>query len=288
MKGGFKMTQRRPKEDYLMADQRANVSPKPEIEHPTYHAAGKLKGKVAIITGGDSGIGAAVALLYAREGADVVIVHYESAQDAQTVQQKITALGQQALVCQGDVGNPEFAADVVQKTLQQFGQIDILVNNAGEQHVQEKIGDISDQQFERTFQTNLFGQFYLTKAVVPHLSEYGTIINTASITAFQGNPLLMDYSATKGAIIAWTRALSQNTEILERHIRVNAVAPGPIWTPLIPATFPKEKLENWGETPLGRAGKAYEVAPSYVFLAAVDSSFITGQTIHVNGGDYTS
>ncbi|MFC6170022.1 SDR family oxidoreductase [Loigolactobacillus jiayinensis] len=280
------MTQRQPKENYLIDDSSNNVSPRPEIDHPTYQPAAKLKDKVAIITGGDSGIGAAVALLYAREGADIVIVHYESVSDAEKIKAKIEALGRRALICQGDIGAPKFAAEVVEKTLATFSQIDILVNNAGEQHVQEKVSDITDGQFERTFRTNIFGQFYLTKAALPHLREHGVIINTTSVTAFKGNPLLLDYSATKGAIVAWTRALAQNEELLKRDIRVNAVAPGPIWTPLIPATFPKDKLEGWGGTPMDRGGKAYELAPSYVFLAAVDSSFITGQVIHINGGDF--
>ncbi|MFD1317416.1 SDR family oxidoreductase [Loigolactobacillus zhaoyuanensis] len=281
------MNKRQPKENYLIDDSSKNVSPQPEIDHPTYRPAAKLKGKVAIITGGDSGIGAAVALLYAREGADIVIVHYESTDDAQKIKQKVEALGQRVLVCQGDIGDSAFAAQVVEQTLATFQQIDILVNNAGEQHVQEHVTAITDAQFERTFRTNIFGQFYLTKAALPHLKEHGAIINTTSVTAFKGNPLLLDYSSTKGAIVSWTRALAQNEELLKRDIRVNAVAPGPIWTPLIPATFPKAKLENWGETPMGRGGKAYELAPSYVFLAAVDSSFITGQIIHVNGGTFT-
>ncbi|WP_010014707.1 SDR family oxidoreductase [Loigolactobacillus coryniformis] len=263
-----------------------NVTPTPEIDHPTYRPADKLNGKVAIVTGGDSGIGAAVALLYAREGADIVIVYYESTDDAQKIKTKIEALGRRVLLCQGDIGDPAFAQEVVDQTQQAFQRIDIVVNNAGEQHVQETVGAITADQFERTFRTNIFGQFYLTKAVLPHISDHGAIINTTSVTAFKGNPLLLDYSSTKGAIVSWTRALAQNEEVLKRHIRVNAVAPGPIWTPLIPATFPKDKLENWGETPMGRGGKAYELAPSYVFLAAVDSSFITGQVIHVNGGTF--
>lgn len=280
------MTERQPKENYLINDSSKNVTPTPEIDHPTYRPADKLKDKVAIVTGGDSGIGAAVALLYAREGADIVIVYYESTDDAQAIKDKITALGRRVLVCQGDIGEPTFAQQVVDQTMQTFQHIDILVNNAGEQHVQEKVGAITDSQFERTFRTNIFGQFYLTKAALPYLADHSAIINTTSVTAFKGNPLLLDYSSTKGAIVSWTRALAQNEELLKRDIRVNAVAPGPIWTPLIPATFPPDKLENWGKTPMGRGGKAYELAPSYVFLAAVDSSFITGQTIHVNGGTF--
>ncbi|KIS03368.1 SDR family oxidoreductase [Paucilactobacillus wasatchensis] len=281
------MTNRKPKENYLINDNSANVEPLPEIDHPTYQASNKLLDKVAIVTGGDSGIGAAVALLYAREGADVAIVHYESDEDAQYIAERIEAFGRQAMILQGDIGEPQFCQQIVDSVLDTFGHIDILVNNAGEQHMRSRVQDISDDQLERTFATNFFGNVYLTRAAADELRGGATIINTTSVTAFKGNPELMDYSATKGAIVSWTRALAHNEEILKNKVRVNAVAPGPVWTPLIPATFPAERLENWGQTPLGRAGKAYELAPTYVFLASADSSFITGQVIHVNGGTYS-
>lgn len=280
------MTKRKPKENYLINDNSANVDPQPEIDHPTYQASNKLLDKVAIITGGDSGIGAAVALLYAREGADVAIVHYESSEDAEYVAKRIEAFGREAMIIQGDVGDSAFCQQVVDQVMDTFGHIDILVNNAGEQHLRKRVEDISDDQLERTFETNFFGNVYLTRSVLKELHGGGSIINTTSVTAFKGNPELMDYSATKGAILSWTRALASNEAVLKHKIRVNAVAPGPIWTPLIPATFPKERLENWGQTPMGRSGKAYELAPSYVFLASGDSSFITGQVLHVNGGSY--
>ncbi|WP_223875899.1 SDR family oxidoreductase [Paucilactobacillus kaifaensis] len=280
------MTDRKPKENYLINDNSSNVDPMPEIDHPTYQASNKLLDKVAIVTGGDSGIGAAVALLYAREGADVAIVHYESSEDAEYVAERIEAIGRQSMILQGDIGDSAFCQQVVDSVIDTFGHIDILVNNAGEQHLQKRVNDISDDQLERTFETNFFGNVYLTRAAMGELRGCGTIINTTSVTAFKGNPELMDYAATKGAIVAWTRSLSKNEEILEHKVRVNAVAPGPVWTPLIPASFPKERLKNWGQTPLGRAGKAYELAPTYVFLASADSSFITGQVIHVNGGTY--
>ncbi len=248
-------------------------------------AAGKLKGKKTLITGGDSGIGQAAALAFAKEGADVAIVYFESDQDADFTENRIKELGQKALVFKGDVGDESFAKETVAKVIAEWGALDVLVNNAGEQHYQEKIGDITAEQLDRTFRTNIFGMFYMTKAAMPHLSEGASIINTSSITAYRGSSTLLDYSATKGAIVSFTRSLSQNSEVTEKKIRVNSVAPGPIWTPLIPATFPEKKLEKWGKDgALERPGQPYELAPAYVYLASSDSSYVTGQTIHVNGG----
>ncbi|WP_192987403.1 SDR family oxidoreductase [Carnobacterium mobile] len=280
-----KVETQQPKEGYLMDDESKNVDPIPQTESSDYMAAGKLKGKKTLITGGDSGIGQAAALAFAKEGADVAIVYYDSDQDADFTENRIKELGQKALVFKGDVGDESFAKETVAKVIAEWGALDVLVNNAGEQHYQEKIGDITAEQLDRTFRTNIFGMFYMTKAAMPHLSEGASIINTSSITAYRGSSTLLDYSATKGAIVSFTRSLSQNTEVTEKKIRVNSVAPGPIWTPLIPATFPEKKLEKWGKDgALERPGHPYELAPAYVYLASSDSSYVTGQTIHVNGG----
>lgn len=280
-----KVETQQPKEDYLMDDESKNVDPIPQTESSDYMAAGKLKGKKTLITGGDSGIGQAAALAFAKEGADVAIVYYESDQDADYTKNRIKELGQKVLVFKGDVGDESFAKETVAKVISEWGALDVLVNNAGEQHYQEKIGDITAEQLDRTFRTNIFGMFYMTKAAMPHLSEGASIINTSSITAYRGSSTLLDYSATKGAIVSFTRSLSQNSEVTEKKIRVNSVAPGPIWTPLIPATFPEKKLEKWGKDgALERPGQPYELAAAYVYLASSDSSYVTGQTIHVNGG----
>lgn len=275
----------KPKDDYLIDDESGNVNPEPQTEDPNYKAAGKLEGKTAIITGGDSGIGQAVAIAFAKEGANVAIGYLESDDDANYTKNRIEKIGQKALVFKGDVGQESYAKDVVSKVIEEWGHLDILVNNAGEQHVQEKIGDITAEQLERTFRTNIFGQFYFVKAAMPHLSKGASIINTTSITAYRGSEHLLDYSATKGAITAFTRSLSQNSEVLEKKIRVNGVAPGPIWTPLIPATFTEEQLKTWGKGgAIERAGQAFELAPAYVYLASTDSSYVSGQVLHVNGG----
>lgn len=259
------------------------MNPQPQSENPDYKGSDKLLDKVVLITGGDSGIGKATAILCAKEGAHIVVVYLENDQDAQETKKRIEEIGRNCLLIKGDVGVKAFCDEVVKKTIDEFGQLNILVNNAGEQHPQETLEDISEEQLRRTFQTNIFSMFFLTQAALPHLTEGASIINTASITAYKGNQMLLDYSSTKGAIVSFTRALSQN--IAEKKIRVNAVAPGPIWTPLIPSTFPPEKVSKFGtDTPLGRAGQPYEVAPAFVFLASSDSSYITGQTIHVNGG----
>lgn len=274
-----------PKKDYLIDDESKNMDREPKVESDTYKAAGKLKGKVAIITGGDSGIGAATAILYAKEGAKVAITYYSSDDDAKRTKNRLEELDADVLVFKGDVGDESFAQEVVKRVTDKWGSIDVLVNHAGEQHYQESILDITAEQIDRTYRTNIFSQFYFVKAAFPHFNDGASIINTSSITAYQGNPTLMDYSGTNGARVSFTRSLSQNPEVIEKKIRVNSVAPGPIWTPLIPATFPEEALESWGKDgALGRPGEAYELAPAYVYLASDDSSYVSGQTIHVNGG----
>lgn len=262
----------------------AEMTPKPQSQGSNYRAAGKLEGKVALITGGDSGIGRAVAILYAKEGADVAIVYLSEQQDAEETKRMVEAEGKRCLTIAGDIGDEQFCQQVVQQTVQELGHLDILVNNAAEQHPQESIEKITAEQLERTFRTNIFSMFFLTKAALPHLKEGSTIINTTSVTAYKGNPQLLDYSSTKGAIVAFTRSLSQS--LVEKGIRVNGVAPGPIWTPLIPSTFPEDKVKSFGaQVPMQRAGQPEEVAPSYVFLASDDSSYISGQILHPNGGE---
>ncbi|MHB8124850.1 MAG: SDR family oxidoreductase [Desulfitobacteriaceae bacterium] len=261
----------------------AIMNPLPNSESITYQSSGKLAGKVAIITGGDSGIGRAVAYLFAKEGADLAIVYLDEHEDAESTKQRIRELGRKCLVIAGDIGNEAFCQQVIDLTISQFGKLDILVNNAGEQHPQNSLMDITSQQLERTFRTNVFGQFYLTKAALPHLKQGSTIINTASITAYEGHDQLIDYAASKGAVVALTRSLSESLSKL--GIRVNGVAPGPIWTPLIPASFQASDVATFGSTtPMKRAGQPFEVAPAYVFLASEDSLYMSGQIIHINGG----
>ncbi|MCD8484319.1 SDR family oxidoreductase [Candidatus Woesebacteria bacterium] len=256
----------------------------PEYIKSEYRGSGKLTGKVALISGGDSGIGRSVSVYFAREGADVAILYHESDTDAQDTKALVESEGQRCEVYSTDVSDSAAVDAVVENVLADFGQIDILVNNAAIQNPQHSLLDISDKQLHKTFQTNIYGYFYLAKAVLPHLGSAGCIINTASVVAYRGHDILIDYSATKGAIVSFTRSLSLN--LAPKNIRVNAVAPGPIWTPLIPSTFSKEKVEKFGKhTPLGRPGQPSEVAPAYVFLASNESSYITGQVIHVNGGE---
>jgi NAD(P)-dependent dehydrogenase (short-subunit alcohol dehydrogenase family) len=256
---------------------------KPRFDNPDYKSSGKLRGRVAIITGGDSGIGRAVAVAFAKEGANVTINYFKEDSDAKDTKKFVEEVGSKCLLIRGDIGNEKICQKIVDKTIKEMGRLDILVNNAGEQHPQEKLEDIDAEQLERTFRTNIFAMFYLTKAALPHLKKGASIINTASVTAYKGNPMLLDYSSTKGAIIAFTRSLSLS--LAKKGIRVNAVAPGPIWTPLIPSTFPKAHVKEFGkDTPMQRAGQPEEVAPAYVYLASDDSSYVTGQTIHVNGG----
>jgi len=259
------------------------MRPMPKAEMRRYKAAGKLKGKTALITGGDSGIGRAVAIGFAKEGADVAIVYLEETEDAQTVRGFVEAEGRDCLLIRGDVGRPGFCRKSVERTIKKFGRIDILVNNAAEQHVQYRLEDITDDQLHRTFQTNIFAYFYLSREALKYMKKGSAIINTTSITAYQGHEELIDYASTKGAIVAFTRSLS--LAVAKRGIRVNGVAPGPIWTPLIPASFSRDKVKKFGaNTPMGRAGQPDEVAPCYIFLSCDDSSYMTGQVLHPNGG----
>jgi NAD(P)-dependent dehydrogenase (short-subunit alcohol dehydrogenase family) len=261
----------------------AHLDPQPEWQ-PRYPSSGRLTGKAAIITGADSGIGRAVAALYAREGADIAIVYLDEHEDAEETKRIVEAEGRRAILLPGDVGDKAFGEVIARKTIDAFGRIDILVNDAGEQHPDKDIRDITEEQLRRTFQTNIFGQFFLVQAVRPHLKKGAAIINCTSVTAYQGEPELLDYSSTKGAILAFTRALSE--QVVSEGVRVNAVAPGPIWTPLNPSGGASpEKLKTFGEkTPMGRPGQPNEVAPAFLFLACEDSSYISGQVIHPNGG----
>jgi NAD(P)-dependent dehydrogenase (short-subunit alcohol dehydrogenase family) len=259
------------------------MTPKPKAVDPQHRGSGKLQDKVALITGGDSGIGRAVAVAFAKEGADVAINYLEEDKDAKETQRLVEEHGRKCLLLAGDIGDEKVCQKLVEKTLRELGKLDVLVNNAAEQHPQDSIEKISAEQLERTFRTNIFAMFYLVKAAMKHLKEGATIINTTSVTAYKGSPQLLDYSSTKGAIIAFTRSLSQ--ALAEKKIRVNGVAPGPIWTPLIPSTFPGEKVETFGsDVPMKRAGQPEEVAPSFVFLASDDGSYMTGQILHPNGG----
>lgn len=259
------------------------MTPQPLIDDPDYQAAGKLTGKVAIITGGDSGIGQAISVIYAKEGADVVVVYLNEHEDAKTTQQMVEKQGRRCLLISGDLTQISFCQEVVEKTISTFGHLDILVNNAAEHWEEEHLESLDMNQMERTFQTNVFSLFYLSKAALNYMKEGASIINTTSVTAYKGADHLLDYSATKGAVVTFTRSLSQ--QLAERKIRVNGVAPGPIWTPLIPATFSEKDVQEFGQdTPMKRAGQPSEVAPCYVFLAAKDSSYISGQILHPNGG----
>ena|SRR5690349_20848108 len=267
----------------------SKMRPKPRYEAPRYRAAGKLKDKVALITGGDSGIGRAVAVLYAREGADVAIVYLREEQsDAEETRGAIEAAGRRALLIPGDVSDPDFCRDAVDKVLDEFGQLDILVNNAAFQSHKNDPEEISEDQWDRTFRTNIYGYFYMVKAALPHLREGSAIINTGSITGLRGNQHLLDYASTKGAIHAFTKSLAQM--LVKRKIRVNCVAPGPIWTPLIVSDFEPDKSAKQGsDTPMERAGQPEEVAPAYVFFASEgDSSYITGEILTLLGGETTA
>lgn len=262
----------------------AEMSLAPVVIREGYRGSGKLEGKVALISGGDSGIGRAVAVHFAREGADVAVMYLDEHEDAQATVAMVEAEGRRAIAIAGDIGDVAFCQQAVTQAVTELGGLDILVNNAAEQTPQDQITDITPEQLERTFRTNIFGMFYLTQAAMPHLKEGSVIINTTSVTAYKGSPQLLDYSSTKGAIVAFTRSLSQN--LAGKKIRVNGVAPGPIWTPLIPATFDAERVAEHGQNvPLERPGQPAEVAPAYVFLASEDSSYISGQILHPNGGE---
>lgn len=269
--------ERQPGREYKM-------NPQPEYIRPGYKGSGKLEGKTALITGGDSGIGRAVAVHFAREGADIAIVYLEEDRDAEETQQLVKAEGRKCLLIEGDLRDPAFCKKAVETTAEKFGKLDILVNNAGEQFYQDDFTKVTDEQMEDTFNTNILAMLRVTREALKYMKKGAAIVNTTSITAYRGSDHLMDYSATKGAILSFTRSLSTN--LAEKGIRVNGVAPGPIWTPLIPASFPKDKVKDFGKTqPLGRAGQPSEVATCFVFLASEDASYMTGQVLHPNGGE---
>ncbi|MGH8496109.1 MAG: SDR family oxidoreductase [Gammaproteobacteria bacterium] len=262
-----------------------DLEPPPLIIREGYRGSGKLEGKVAVISGGDSGIGRAVAVHFAREGAHCGLIYLEERQDADQTRSLVEAEGGECLLLEGDVGDAAFCRRAIERTVDRFGWLDILVNNAAEQHPAENLEDIEPEQIERTFRTNFFGYIFLAQAALPHLGDGASIINTSSVTAYTGNPHLIDYSATKGAISAFTRSLA--LALIERGIRVNGVAPGPIWTPLIAASFEPGHAREFGEnTPMGRPGQPAEIAPAYVFLASDDASYMTGQTVHLDGGKF--
>ncbi len=258
------------------------MGPEPIVIRENYKGSEKLKGKKALITGGDSGIGRAVAVHFAREGADVAIVYLDEHQDAEDTRKMVEAEGQKCVIIPGDLRDEQFCRSCVEQAVRELGGLNILVNNAAEQHEKDDLREITSDQLEKTFRTNIFAYFFVAQEALNHLQKGDSIINTTSITSYRGSDHLMDYSATKGAITSFTRSLSKN--LAEKGIRVNAVAPGPIWTPLIPATL--EQVGEFGKSqPMGRLGQPSEVAPAYVFLASEDGSYITGQTIHVNGGE---
>jgi NAD(P)-dependent dehydrogenase (short-subunit alcohol dehydrogenase family) len=259
------------------------MTPRPRAEDPLYRGSGKMAGKVALITGGDSGIGRAVAIAFAKEGADSVVVYNQSHGDAEETKRLIEKEGRKCILVAGDIGDEAFCRQAVQHAVTHLGRLDCLVNNAAEQHPKKSIAEIDEEQLVRTFRTNIFSMFFMVKAALPHLQPGSTIINTTSVTHYKGSPELLDYSSTKGAIVAFTRSLSQS--LIEQGIRVNGVAPGPIWTPLIPSTFPPEKVQSFGaDVPMKRPGQPEEVANCYVFLASDDSSYMAGQILHPNGG----
>jgi NAD(P)-dependent dehydrogenase (short-subunit alcohol dehydrogenase family) len=263
------------------------MNPQPVTIKDTYKGSGKLENRVAIISGGDSGIGRAVAVHFAKEGADVAIIYLNEHEDADETKRLVEQEGRRCLAIAGDIGDEAFCKEAVKQTIEAFGKLDIVVNNAAEQHPQPNFLNITAAQLEKTFRTNVFGCFFLTKAALPHLKSGSAIINTASITAYEGNEQLIDYSATKGAIVAFTRSLAK--ALVDQGIRVNGVAPGPIWTPLIPSTFKSEQVATFGaNTPMKRPGQPCEVAPCYVFLASDESSYMTGQMLHVDGGKFVS
>src|SRR5437764_1492089 len=274
-----------PQEQQRQPGRESQMTPRPEFL-PRFPGAGKLNEKLALITGGDSGIGRSVAVHMAREGANIAIVYLEESDDARETQRYVEAEGRKCLLISGDVSKEEFCREAVDKTIETFGRLDILVNNAAEQHMKGGDGplDIPQAQLQQTFQTNIFGYFYMAKAALNYLKQGSAIVNTTSVTAYKGNKDLLDYSATKGAIVAFTRSLA--LALVDKGIRVNGVAPGPIWTPLIPSTFAEDRVESFGaNAPMQRAGQPEEIAPSYVFLASDDASYMAGQILHPNGGE---
>ena len=277
--------------DILAPEQEQNIqpgmeylmTPRPIFDNPNYKGSGKLKDKVAIITGADSGLGRAAAVAFVKEGAKVVIPYYNEHKDAMNTKNYIESLGGQCLLLSGDIADKNFSKQIVETTLRTFGKIDILVNNAGVQYQQDYLDCISDEQFDRTMKVNIYGMFYLTREVLPHLKSRASIINLSSVTTFFGEPQLIDYVTTKGAIVGFTRSLARNLAL--KNIRVNAIAPGFFWTPLQPACWVKEKIPSLGaEAAMARGAMPYELAPTFVFLASDDSSYMTGQVMHVNGG----
>jgi NAD(P)-dependent dehydrogenase (short-subunit alcohol dehydrogenase family) len=262
----------------------SEMDPKPVVAPEYYRGSGKLEGRAALVTGGDSGIGRAVSVLFAREGADVAVVYLDEDEDAAETARMVEDEGRRCVTLPCDLREEANCHTAVKRAVEELGHLEVLVNHAGEQHPRDSIEDVTAHQLERTFRVNVFSMFHVVKAALAHLGEGSTIVNTASVTAYQGNPSMIDYTASNGAIVAFTRALAN--QLVGRGIRVNAVAPGPVWTPLIPATFPAGKVEDFGvQTPMGRIGQPAEIAPSYVFLASEDSSFMSGQTLHPNGGD---
>lgn len=262
----------------------AAMQPRPQAEMKNYMGSGKLKGKVALVTGGDSGIGRATSIAFAKEGANLVIAYYDEHEDAKETQRHIEAEGRECVLLAGDVSEEAFCRKMVDTAMSSYGRLDIVVNNAAQQYPQSSIADITEEQLMKTFRVNIFSMFFTVKAALPHLKPGARIINSTSVTAYRGSAHLLDYAATKGAIVAFTRSLSQ--QLIERGILVNAVAPGPVWTPLIPSSFSVPQVEHFGEkAPMGRPGQPDEIAPAYVFLASDDASFMSGQVLHPNGGE---
>ena len=263
------------------------MDPQPKSEKQSHKGSGKLTDKVALITGGDSGIGRAIAVAFAKEGAKLVLSYLDEHDDAAETRDMVEEHNGKCLLMPGDISQESHCRELVERTVSEYGRLDVLVNNAAEHYAQESIENITAEQLDKTFRTDVYSVFFITKAALKHMKEGSSIINTTSITAYKGNPTLLDYSAAKGAVLSFTRSLSQ--ALAEKNIRVNAVAPGPIWTPLIPATFPADKVESFGtNTPMGRVGQPEEVAPCYVFLASDEASFIAGQVLHPNGGTIIS
>lgn len=276
--------QKLPKQQQNRPGKESKMNPEPQIIREDYAGCDKLKGKVALITGGDSGIGRSVAVHYAREGADVAIIYLQEDEDAEVTEKLVKEAGGKCLIIKGDIRDKEFCKECVEKTVEKFGGLNILVNNAGEQHPHDGMEELDMDEMESTFRTNILSMLYITKTAVSHLKEGDSIINTTSVVAYQGRKYLIDYGATKGAIVGFTRSL--NDDLGGKGIRVNAVAPGPIWTPLIPSTFDEDHVAEFGQsTTMGRPGQPSEVAPAYVFLASKDASYISGQVIHINGGE---